>query len=369
MIARIKSFLYLGQLLVRVHLREFKRWQSLSLVGNKRTVFYGHDRIPGMGEKASGGIIKFQDLQGSYPNTVRGANLLYLVSSDLPSFAPVMVRYAKRKKVKFVLNQNGTVYPGWYGAGWEKANRPMQELLRMADYVFYQSKFCKKAADIHLGHREDRFEILYNPVDTKRFVPAGTRPEGRKLLLAGSHHQLYRVRSAVETIDCLRKKIPDIHLTIAGKFCWQSDPADAKAQLLSLIRDLNLSEKISIQGAYSQQQVVALMHNHHVLLHTKYNDPCPRLVAEALACGLPVVYSRSGGVPELVGTEAGIGVNAPLDWENLHPPSPEELAAAVVRVFSDYSRYASAARKQAEEFLDVQPWIQRHEKIFEMNLQ
>jgi len=249
------------------------------------------------------------------------------------------------------------------------SSRPMQELLRLADYVFYQSKFCKQAADIHLGCRKDRFEILYNPVDTKRFLPAATRTEGRKLLLAGSHHQLYRVRTAVETIDRLREKIPDIHLTIAGKFCWQHDPAEAKGQLLSLIRDLDLTEKVSIEGAYSQQQVVALMQNHHVLLHTKYNDPCPRLVAEALACGLPVVYSSSGGVPELVGTEAGIGVTTPFDWEKLHPPSPEKLATAVVEIFSDYSRYASAARMQAEMALDVRPWRERHKEIFKTILQ
>ena len=53
----------------------------------------------------------------------------------------------------------------------------------------------------------------------------------------------------------------------------------------------------------------------------------PTVVLEALASGLPVVYSASGGTPELVGDDAGVGVPAPLDWEQDHPPAPEALAA------------------------------------------
>ena len=55
---------------------------------------------------------------------------------------------------------------------------------------------------------------------------------------------------------------------------------------------------------------------------------------EAMACGCPVVYSATGGVPELVGEEAGIGVPGPRDWEDVHPPSAEKLAEAVVSVMS-----------------------------------
>jgi glycosyltransferase involved in cell wall biosynthesis len=121
---------------------------------------------------------------------------------------------------------------------------------------------------------------------------------------------------------------------------------------------------VAFSGPYTQAQAVDLFGAADLLLHTKYNDPCPRLVVEAMACGLPVVYSASGGVPELVGEEAGIGVPAPRDWERDHPPAPEALADAVRRVMQRRPAFSSAARERAVERFDVRPWLKRHATVF-----
>ena len=89
------------------------------------------------------------------------------------------------------------------------------------------------------------------------------------------------------------------------------------------------------------------MQSADILLHTKYNDPCPTVVLEAMACGLPVVYSASGGTPELVGDDAGIGVDAPLDWEHDHPPAPEALAEAVLVVAARPRRPVGSGTRRA----------------------
>ncbi len=102
-----------------------------------------------------------------------------------------------------------------------------------------------------------------------------------------------------------------------------------------------------------------------VLLHTKYNDPCPTVVLEALASGLPVVHSASGGVPELVGEQAGVGVAAPLDWERDHPPEPHDLAEAVGRLLDRLPEAREAARARAVERFDARRWVARHREVFE----
>lgn len=362
-VSKFKFLVYQCAQFADTYRRAHSCWQR-PVSYDEPKVYYGRNHIPGKDENACGGIIKAQDLQLIFPNHKDDPNILYLISSALPAYAATMVRQAKKHGARLVLNQNGTAYPAWHGPGWEKTNRPMQKVLELADYVFYQSQFCKTAADLHLLERNDRFEILHNPVDCSIFFPAQCKPSGHRVISAGTHNQLYRVQCAIETVALLKRSIPDIHLTFAGRYHWQNSHAESMRELAALVANSGLASSITVLGPYSQNDVVPLMQEHHVALHTKYNDPCPRLVTEALACGLPVVYSDSGGVPELIGRDAGIGISAPLDWLELHAPGPVQLAEAVVKVFENYDTYSSAARKRGVEHLDVGPWIERHKHIF-----
>jgi len=159
--------------------QEGRRWSRGVASANTVKVFYGHDRVPGREDIAQGGIVKYQDLSTRFPNTIQGANIVYLVSSASPSSAPALIKSAKKAGAIVILNQNGVAYPAWHGAGWERANEPLKELMEAADYVIYQSAFCKQSADRYLGACHGGWEILHNPVDTSVFVPGTLPPPGR----------------------------------------------------------------------------------------------------------------------------------------------------------------------------------------------
>lgn len=345
--------------------RDLRRWSPPD-PGAPPRVFYGFDRLPGPEDFGSGGVIKAQDLQTRFPNTPRGANLLYLISSYLPQFAPRLARLARRAGVKVVLNQNGVGYPGWLPVGWQEHNRPLREVLALADHVVYQSRFCRDSADRYLGPPRGTCEILLNPVDTQAFAPAAADPAPGRLvvLLAGSHHSEYRVRVALEAFAILQRRLPAARLLIAGRYVWRPDPAAARAEAQALAADLGIASAVEFSGPYRQTEAAALLRRAHVLLHTKYADPCPRLAAEAMACGLPVVYSASGGMPELVGDQAGVGLPAPCDYERDHVPDPAALADALRAVAANLPAFAAAARRRAVDTLDVRPWLQRHAELF-----
>ncbi len=365
-VKRFKDFLHLSFLYSRRTISEFNRWRAVQrnfLL--KPLVFYGHERIPSRDERSGGAMIKFQDLNEYFPNTVYGANILYLVNSALPVFPEIMARRAKQKGVLLVLNQNGVAYPGWHGPGWEKSNAPNRILLELADFVIYQSEFCKQTADKFVARCKCQWTISHNPVNTEVFRPVGrNRPRGVRLLLSGSHQHFYRIQTALQTLQIILMHEPNAFLTIAGRYTWRAVEKECIAEVEGMAQELGVQHRFEFSGGYSQDEAPALLQQHNILLHTKYNDPCPRLVTEAMACGLPIVYSKSGGVPELVGKSAGVGVPAILDWQQDHPPKPDELARAVLQVYEGLERYSLAARSRAVNNLDVLPWIKMHSAIF-----
>jgi glycosyltransferase involved in cell wall biosynthesis len=321
-------------------------------------VFYGHDQLPEPHETLQGGLAKLRRLAREFPNSPRHFNVLYLGSNTLPRDWRLLLRLARARGVPLVWNQDGVAYRAWHGPGWERVNAPMRAGLAAASYVLYQSEFCRRASDRFLGPARGPSEVLYNAVDTRQYVPAPRPARPLTLLLGGTQHQRYRFETAVRTMPLLD---PSTRLVVTGRLAWSPGaPAEAKR----LVRDLGVGERIELAGAYRERDAPELLRRGDILLHTKVMDPCPNIVIEAMACGLPVVYAASGGTPELVGEDAGHGVPSPEDWERDHPPNPAALAAAVRAVAERLDERAAAARDRAVARFDLEPWLARHRRAF-----
>lgn len=366
MIDQLKALIYLGYITGKSHLVESKRWRQVRPLSEGVSVYYGHDYIPKPGEKTAGGIVKCQDLARVYPNTPSSANVLYLVSSALPPCSELVVRYARRKGVKLVVNQNGVAIPAYHGKNLEVLNGPRRFLIRQADHVIYQSEYCKVSADRFLVSRNHSFSILHNPVDTDFFgMRQKQGPAARpKLLMTGSHGRFYRVSSALDIVVALARSGIEVELLIAGRLAWHHDPSACEEELFAVSERKGVRQKIRLLGKYSQLEAPGVYQQADIFLHTQYNDACPRVIVEAMSSGLPVVYSASGGVPELVGQEAGIGIEVPRDWDTIHEPDSERAAIAVRLIMESYGLFSQKARERAVNRFDLQPWLEQHKSLF-----
>lgn len=323
-------------------------------------VYYGGARSGDVG----GPLVKVSRLREYFPEVAWGYNLAYLLSNAtyLPGFA---LRLLKLRGVPIVHNQNGVFYKAWYAGDWRAQNRRMARQYHLADWVFYQSEFCRRASDIFLGARKGPGEILYNAVDTERFTPAARATHetgtGLTFLVTGKlgNHLYYRLDSTVGGLGVARDAGLDARLVIAG---WVE--ADARARAEALAERLGILGHVSFSGPYTQRQAPDIYRGADAYVMTKHNDPCPNTVLEALSSGLPVLYSNTGGVPELVGTDAGVALPCAEDWEMPRAPDARAVGEGMLRIAEGRAGFAAAARRRAVERFDIAHWIARHREVF-----
>ncbi len=321
---------------------------------------YGRISPPKDANFPIGGQIKLIPLRQKFPEHFDTFNLIYLVSSALPLHAEELVATAKSKGAKLVWNQNGIAYPGYYGDFYPWFNRRMASLRSQADHIFNQSEFSRVSAERYLGSSSAPSEICLNPVDIGLFSPA--RPalpqEPWRILAAGTSHALYRTKSALDVLRILLARGRPAHLTIAGEFRWKGSSAQVALEMRGL------EKHVTVLPPFQQSAAPAIYRGAHVLLHTKFNDPCPTVPIEAMSCGIPVVGTHSGGMPELVSGESGILVPIPQSWTRDLAGDPGDLADAVERIMENHAAMSRAAREHAVRTFDGERWLARHETVF-----
>lgn len=322
-------------------------------------VYYGGARVGDVG----GPLVKVKRLTAYFPEVRIGFNLAYLLSNApyLPGWA---LQLLKARGTVIVSNQDGVFYRAWYDGDWQAQNQRMALAYHAADWVFYQSKFCQRAAEHFLGKRSGPGEILYNAVDTQHFAPAQFERAARphfSFLITGKigSHLAYRLESTIAGLHHARKHGLDARLTVAG---WVEEGARRSADTLA--NRLGLGGVVAYVGPYTQSQAPGIYQGADAYVMTKHNDPCPNTVLEALACGLPVLYSATGGVPELVGDASGIALECPEDWEQVHVPEPDRVGEGMLCIAANHLQFSCAARRNAVERFDIAHWVDRHRTTF-----
>ena len=108
----------------------------------------------------------------------------------------------------------------WYKGDWKAKNKLMSVPYHAADYVFWQSKFCKTDCNKFLGKRKGPGEILYNCVDTNFFIPLTKKKlNDFKFLITGKIDLSleYRIIEAIKGISYAKNKGFNFKLILAGK--------------------------------------------------------------------------------------------------------------------------------------------------------
>ena len=169
---------------------------------------------------------------------------------------------------------------------------------------------------VELGADPDRVRVIGNGVDTERFYPMD-RAAARRALgvsadapLVVSVGHLARVKGfelVLRAIPAVAAAHPKVRFVIVGGAAASS--GDYPTELAREIEQLALTDKVTITGAVSPEQVAQWLSAADVFVLASEREGSPNALREALACGCPAVVTDVGDARQVLGPHGGLIVN------------------------------------------------------------
>lgn len=159
---------------------------------------------------------------------------------------------------------------------------------------------------------KDQVSVIPNAVDTQLFTPNPlSRPKpGTGITIVVASRLVYRkgvdlLAGAIARL-CAMPEYNDVNFIIGGD--------GPKRVLLEEIREkLNMQERITLLGALEHAEVRDLLVRGQIFLNTSLTEAYCMAIVEAASCGLQVVSTRVGGIPEVLPSELIILTDATVD--------------------------------------------------------
>ncbi len=195
---------------------------------------------------------------------------------------------------------------------------------------------------VDCGVGEDKIDLVPSGIDLEKFnnvgdngyldAELGLNPDsiviGNVAALAPHKSQSDFVRAA----DLVRREIPNARFLIVGE-------GELRPELERLIAEKGLADIVTLTGF--RKDVLEVLSRFDCFVLSSYLEGLCTSIMDAQAMGVPVVATRTGGVPDLV-TDGETGLLAP-------PRNPAALAAAIVRMVGDEDLKTGCARRAKEK--------------------
>ena len=202
---------------------------------------------------------------------------------------------------------------------------------------------------VEAGLPVQQARVIHGGSDVSRFIGANVRDYSAgslKLLYAGQLVQHKGVHTAIEAMAKLvnERGLDQISLTLVG-----SGRPDYEAHLRDLVDKEGLHKVVTFYGSASKDEMPAILQKFDVLIFPSiYEEPLARMTQEAMAAGLVVIGTTTGGTREIL-----------LEGENgltFAAEDAEALAQQIVRLVEDPElcrRLSEAGRRVVLEYFNL----------------
>ena len=187
---------------------------------------------------------------------------------------------------------------------------------------------------------EKKITVIPNGIDIGIFKPSSIKKSlsFRIVTTASADIPLKGLRHLILALPRVIRQFPLTSLTVIGK-------SPEKSNLNKLIDDLDLEDKITFRSGISEEEIVKTYHDSDIAVIPSLYEGFGFGAGEAMACGVPLISTDSGGLKQVIGDAAF----------KIKPGSVNEIEDGILKLFSEEKirqDLAEKGRERMEEFFD-----------------
>ena len=240
-------------------------------------------------------------------------------------------------------------------------------VIRQADAITAPSHFMATLISNECGIPLERIKVIPNPVDTAAFRPKGFPLTDKSIIIiyVGRLERAKGVKILAEAIPRVLAEIPYARFIYVGQDRSSACGGSQRKELERLLTQAGVISQVYFAGPVPNPELPAWYSKAHIaVVPSLLPESFSYTVAEAMACGLPVVASRIGGIPETMDD----GITGIL----VKPGDVEELAQAIIRLARDQGlrqRMGAAGRAKVKALYNPRRIAKMNLKVYEQALE
>lgn len=256
-------------------------------------------------------------------------NKIHIIHSNL-EYADILAYVLQRGK------NNGqkwisTVHGHWFTLFFSESNlstisnrifiKFLKKAFRSMDKIIFVSKYLQdRSLEIFAREMNKKSSVIYNGVDlTNINIKTLKLKKGFNILFPGGYKYVKGGDIVINAINILKSQIPDLNLYIALE-------VPPHHLIRKLVDDYGLNEMVNFVGFLDSQDYLSLLNSVDLLVMPSRMEALGITYLEAMALGIPVVASNTGGITEIVkNMRNGITTD----------PEPQKVADAILMQYKD----------------------------------
>lgn len=219
---------------------------------------------------------------------------------------------------------------------------PMQKRVApQLNHIICVSQPSKEDVISEFNVDENKITVIPNGIDIDTFKPSlVAKTLGFRIVTTASADiPLKGLRHLILALPRVIDEFPLTSLIVIGK-------SPEKSNLDKLIDDLDLQDKITFKSGISELEIVKIYHDSDIAVIPSLYEGFGFGAGEAMACGVPLISTDSGGLKQVIGDAA----------LKISPGSVKEIEDGIFKLFNEEEKRKELSIKGRKRMEDLFDW-------------